>query len=510
MIDEEETQLESRRAEAAVPPQPLAGGSEPSKGSELSEAPLAAPARERPPVLRKRGHERQASWLRLAQTLPELIDRTLPLQQTYIRLGRELVGGLELQRVAFFEIVSASGTRALRPIGGPGIVRPLGEGAPLLAERRASICNDPIDDPAVGALAEAVGLHRFIWSRVNPHELPAVLLVAGFERNKAGSEAPFEEGDEAYIVNVAQHLETLIGHAFLVNELERDKANLEELSETLEGKVAERTRELALANTEIAQALEELRQKDNRLNEDLEQARTFQQSILPTPPASTLIAFETIYRPVDLVGGDIYDICEIAPGLYRMFVADATGHGVQASLRTIVLKSEYDQLKETEETPDLLLHKFNRRLLATFRPGEMLSTGCCFDVDLRAPSRPVLRYANGAHPPLLRATRGRVDEIYCDGPLLGIPAKVIPRLIEISLEPGDLLVACSDGACEQLGPKSALFDFRGAVREAARVTASMAAFADNLWRRFELHRDETPIADDVTILAARISPVRAA
>src|SRR5262245_18954322 len=117
MIDEEETDLKQ-------------------------EAPPAR-ARERPPAARKRGHERQASWLRLAQSLPELIDRTLPLHQTYIRLGRELVAGLELQRVAFFEIVSASGTRALRPIGGPGIVRPLGEGAPLLAGRRAGICNDP-------------------------------------------------------------------------------------------------------------------------------------------------------------------------------------------------------------------------------------------------------------------------------------------------------------------------------------------------------------------------------
>jgi serine phosphatase RsbU (regulator of sigma subunit) len=218
---------------------------------------------------------------------------------------------------------------------------------------------------------------------------------------------------------------------------------------------------------------------------------------------SASIVLETIYAQ-DLVGGDIYDICEISPGVFRLFVADATGHGVQASLRTIVLKSEYDQLKETEATPDLLLQKLNRRLLVTFRPGEMLSTGCCFDIDLRAPASPVLRYANGAHPPLLRATRGLVEEIYCDGPLLGIPAKGTPRLIELPLAPGDLLVASSDGACEQLGPRSALFDFRGAVQGAAGVASTMAAFADDLWRRFELHRDEIPIADDVTILAARL------
>jgi len=169
-----------------------------------------------------------------------------------------------------------------------------------------------------------------------------------------------------------------------------------------------------------------------------------------------------------------------------------------------VLKAEYDRLKETLETPDLLLHVFNQRLLSMFRPSEMLSTGCCFDVDLRTPDAPILRYANGAHPPLLRVTGGRVEEIYCDGPLLGIPAKGLPRLMQIRLQRGDLLVASSDGACEQLGPGSRLFDLRAAVQAAAGAP-SMAAFADDLWRRFELHRDEVPIADDVTIVAARLT-----
>src|SRR5215471_4392499 len=119
MIDEDETALAN-----AAPPE-----------ARREPEPVAAPAR----------HERQASWLQLSQSLPELIDRTLPMDQTYIRLGRELVVGLRLQRVAFFEIVAHNGVRALRPIGGPGIMRPLGAGASLLATKRAGICNDPAE-----------------------------------------------------------------------------------------------------------------------------------------------------------------------------------------------------------------------------------------------------------------------------------------------------------------------------------------------------------------------------
>jgi hypothetical protein len=75
----------------------------------------------------------------------------------------------------------------------------------------AGICNDPIE-PAVAALAEAVGCTVHL-SRVNPHEL-RLRPVWGLERKGRRRGAGVEEGDEAYIVNVAQHPETLIGHAF--------------------------------------------------------------------------------------------------------------------------------------------------------------------------------------------------------------------------------------------------------------------------------------------------------
>ena len=67
-----------------------------------------------------------------------------------------------------------------------------------------------------------------------------------------------------------------------------------------------------------------------------------------------------------MVGGDIYDIFQPSSEHYRVFIAGATGHGVQASLRTIVIKSEYDRLKHAHGSPETLLAELNQRLVSQY------------------------------------------------------------------------------------------------------------------------------------------------
>jgi len=436
-------------------------------------------------------HEQALSWLHLAQSLPAVIDRTRPLEETFKVLRRSLLMGLKLQRVAFFELEDG----AMRPVGSAEEPRQLGvEAAAALAGARSGYCNDGADEAGpLGAVAHAIGLHRFIWGRIHPLNRKPVVLVAGCDKEKAQFQVPFEESDAANVGNMAQHVETLLGNAFLVNELEQDKARLELFNQTLERRVDERTREL--------------REKDARLNDDLAQARNFQQSILPVLPEGGALTFAALYHPVDLVGGDIYDVCELAPGCYRVFLADATGHGVQASLRTIVLKAEYDRLKDLHESPDHLVADLNERLVKAFRPREMLSTGCCFDIDLRAPRGPLLRYTNAVNPELLLVSGGSVDGIFAQGAMLGLPSSTAPALLELPLAAGDILVAYSDGACEQTGASREVFDLTAAVEQAARATADPRALLDGVWRELESFRGDTPLGDDVTLVAARIGGI---
>jgi ligand-binding sensor domain-containing protein/serine phosphatase RsbU (regulator of sigma subunit) len=268
----------------------------------------------------------------------------------------------------------------------------------------------------------------------------------------------------------------------------------------LERKVDERTSELAKANTDLAGAFRALAEKDGRLHEDLLEAQAFQQRILPKLPSGGAVRFRALYRPADLVGGDIYDICHLGDRHYRVFVADTTGHGVQASLRTMVLKTEYDRVKLAPEGPAHVLVELNRKIVAVYPDLELRCSGCCFDVIADAEGGARILYANAAHPPLLRISRGRVDELYARGTFLGVVLDAPFHQIEATLAPGDRLLAYTDGLYEQE-------DANGRAFGMERMTALLADFALDAEGIVQLLDTEVtsfsagrPLADDMLLV----------
>ena len=217
-----------------------------------ADAPALLLRRERELFALRAKHEQVVSWLRLTQSVPELIDRNLPFEQIYKKLWRALVVGLKLQRVAFYEALDVG----LRPIGIAGPARALApEAAEALAGKRSGVCNSA-DEEGLRPLADLVGLDWFVWGWINALDQPRVLLVGGFDKARAAFRSPFAPEDAEYFGHLTQHLETLLGNALLVNQLEREKANLQSFNENLERKVEERTRELSQANQGLATEME--------------------------------------------------------------------------------------------------------------------------------------------------------------------------------------------------------------------------------------------------------------
>jgi serine phosphatase RsbU (regulator of sigma subunit) len=471
----------------------------------LKEKAMLLLARERELVSLRRTHARVSAWLTVAHSLSELVSSGTSAEETYTALAQKLMGLLELQKVGFYQITRRE---TLRPIVRTGVVgqgeRPLAEpAARLLQEQVDGLCNTATT-PGLEALSRAVELSRFMWCRlINPEEDMPVLMVAGYDAEKAAFYSPFEEGDFGHFRSMGEHLALQLRNATLIKQLEREKFSLQELNETLEKRVADRTEEIAHANHELAEAFGILEEKDRRLNEDLDQARSFQQSILPVTPASPDVEFGAIYRPLEQVGGDIYDISVFAEGHFRIFVADATGHGVQASLRTIVLKSEYDRLKGRHGSPDALLQDFNRRLVRQFNPAEMLCTACCFDVIINGTGAR-LRYVNAAHPQLLLASKGTISEIYRDGPFLGLSDEIEMTLLEQDLAVGDTIIAYTDGLSEQMDGTRVPFRVGDAVREALRGSPGVGQALEDVVARFDHFRGNTPVADDVTLVGVKV------
>ena len=104
--------------------------------------------------------------------------------------------------------------------------------------------------------------------------------------------------------------------------------------------------ELRRSREEINRAYAELQRKDVIISDDLRKAREIQQSVIAFNAKDLEgIDIGVHFRPMIEVGGDIFDIYRRGEGQYRLFLADATGHGVQAALVTMLIKGEYDKIK---------------------------------------------------------------------------------------------------------------------------------------------------------------------
>lgn len=453
--------------------------------------------RERELLALRRKHQRLGAWLSLAQSLAVLVDPGSDRKEILRRIAEAFKSKLAFQQVLFFEIVglSLSPIGLDREVGGVTVLD--GPATAILTGDRDGQIRDSEDD---GVIKRAVGLHRFLWHRIDAPD-SNTLLVAGYDHERAAFYPPFDESDMAQFAMSGRQLDLLLGNIALVRELAQDKRRLEEFNATLESKVRERTFELADVNRSLQQALVSLREKERYLTEDIEQARLFQQKTLPLPLASSALDVATAYLPLERVGGDVFDVCELAPGRFRAFIADATGHGVQASMRTILCKAEYDRLKHACREPHEVLTQLSARLFALFPEGEMMSTACCVDLSLDARGAEVA-YANAANPALLHFSAGRCMEVYAEGAFLGLSDSPWNDSTRFHLTRGDVLLTFSDGLSDQRGP-TGTFEARLSGMNPARCTSAAEA-VESVLREFDVFRGTSPVEDDLTLIAIHV------
>lgn len=249
---------------------------------------------------------------------------------------------------------------------------------------------------------------------------------------------------------------------------------------------------------ELMNALRALEERERIVSDDLRQAREFQQSILPPPPRVPGLTADVLYQPVGPVGGDIYDIQSLDEHRLRFFLADATGHGVQASLTTMLIKSEYEFAKQGDADPAQVLARLNDRIASTYASLGMRFTAACVEVDKKLRR---VRYSAGAHPAPLLLHHGYARELPASGPFLGLMAGVEFPLHEEAFGPGDRVYLYTDGITEEWnGPGEAFGEDRlfRALEEVADQGALAGAFIyDQVCRFIEGGREQY---DDMTLL----------
>ncbi|MCB1177243.1 MAG: serine/threonine-protein phosphatase [Leptospiraceae bacterium] len=200
-------------------------------------------------------------------------------------------------------------------------------------------------------------------------------------------------------------------------------------------------------SSEINEALDKTLQN---IKKDLSLSARVQRAIISTSEPSPL-NLETFinFLPVSDIGGDIYSIEQINRNKMRIFLADATGHGVQAALITMLIYSEFYQWNSKKMGPAETLKKLNETFISKYRSLNIFFTCIIIDLDI---SKKKLTYASGGHiDQLIIRENGEIVSLPKTGVIIGFQqnSKFLEK--EKSFSKDDIALLFTDGILEEFG-----------------------------------------------------------
>jgi phosphoserine phosphatase RsbU/P len=205
---------------------------------------------------------------------------------------------------------------------------------------------------------------------------------------------------------------------------------------------------LAGKTAEMHRINKRLQQLHQQIDHELQLAQRIQSSLLPqTLPTVPRSRFAVHYLPHGRVGGDFYDVFRLDEQNVGLYVADAMGHGVPASLLTIFVKKGVRAKEVIGQhyrlvPPEEILQRLNKDLLDQQLSEQPFITMAYALYNHRDST---FCFARAGHPyPLHIPKEGEPAFWRQDGVLLGVLDAVFPART-YTLQPGDKVLLYSDG-----------------------------------------------------------------
>lgn len=191
-------------------------------------------------------------------------------------------------------------------------------------------------------------------------------------------------------------------------------------------------------------------------------ARKIQLGMVPTTRrvSSSFADVFAFSRPAREIGGDFYDVVEMADGSLAIVIGDVSGKGVAAALFMAMSKEMVRIELSNGKSPADALMSSNERICAN-NPEGMFVTAMIAVIDANG----AVTFANAGHLPPVRISE-KASAVECSaGCLLGLFDDVEIVNESIELAPGEALLLYTDGASEAVNAKR---EFLGdaAIREA--------------------------------------------
>ena len=195
-----------------------------------------------------------------------------------------------------------------------------------------------------------------------------------------------------------------------------------------------------------ARAAAERASAERDVRSELEIARNVQQKLFPQSIRElSTMRVAARCQPAREVSGDYYDFIEPGAACISFVLADVSGKGIAAALLMAGLQSAFrSQVEIYGHNVTGLLSGVNR-LFHESTPPEHYATAFYAEYNDRTRE---LTFVNCGHPPALLWHGGSIRRLESTATVLGMFADYHCAASTVTLAPGDMLLACSDGVTE--------------------------------------------------------------
>ncbi|WP_017731548.1 SpoIIE family protein phosphatase [Nafulsella turpanensis] len=281
-------------------------------------------------------------------------------------------------------------------------------------------------------------------------------------------------------------------------ELRKSNESLKEANQLLR----ERQQELIRMQLKTSIAMVDIEKESERKSRELQEAKQLQLSMLPhVSPELPHLDMAMFMKTCVEVGGDYYDYKIDAHNNLTVIIGDATGHGVRAGIVVATVKSYFHTMGHDVSPAEMIY-----RVSEGIRNLQVRNMYMGLTI-MRLQEGGTLTIASSGMPPLLyyQQEYDKVEEILIKGLFLGSSLQEKVETKEIKVQPGDVLLAMSDGLPELFNPQKEMLDYDRIRQRFAQVVDQPAEqiirAMENLSQEWANSGD---INDDIALIAMKM------
>ncbi len=191
----------------------------------------------------------------------------------------------------------------------------------------------------------------------------------------------------------------------------------------------------------------ELIGKNKKIHKDLQFAKRIQEKILPMKGESESVKLDYIYKPSEILSGDMFDMFNIDDDHIGIYISDVSGKGIAASMMTMFIRQSMRVMKDDIKSPSATISELHRRFLSLNMEADNYFT--MFYGIYNRKTR-TFKFVNAGHNCIpIRFNDNGTDLLYNKGyPITSLFEKIEYREKSIQLLKGDKIFFYTDGITE--------------------------------------------------------------